>query len=801
MALLTDLDKMDMNTYIDYRLKIAYVHEAFKLYPQIFSHGTYEIHAADPEKDYLFEAPFADQAIISKFMPKEEFCNMIKCRSHHPKKKCDSTGGKLWRSGSETVLSCQPSCFFKNLKTRKDDQVDSLFVNWNETLNKCLYENVGLVNYLQDPQTRSDKKWTSRVNTLPTGFEVKYKIDGNEVLVDPQFNQYYCDQFYHLLSDDKRKCEPHWWQDVLNYTFLGTTIPQLIAMTCDNNWQVSPKDLGLKPDQTKFPIRFVDPEKWKANIDSSYKDLPPDVVLSDLNISLGRFEREKLYFHSHEGVLMKFQLLETPIRKFVSLREKRQAYMKIIDRYEEALCHHEEEICMNYHGKHPYVNPKLGAQNHQELHEIDHNNVTLFGSFKKTRKPIHEKIQNIHREKLKHFGNSHQGKRKRSKGSHTENYYGNGHVNNSENQFLNLPRNLKESNSLVEDNFAWIKNFDVSKLLHAFGYVIGHPQLEDLGLLYNILIEEPLLQYLKKIAGRVISREINVQLIFSETSERILSRALESSMARTIAEATSELVGKLAIAVAEISSVVLSVISVISIIGMIFDLARIFGFNPGGIGNELDKSAFEELVQQVTETKRKNNGGAADINVDPAFFAQYVLTPPSTKTAKSDTNVSSNVKQPFEPLRKYPGKKHLAVTERPKYFDDHMLFSISLAGEYLIHRTANSHGSRFDWEQDVKPVSNVMEKVKSLGIGIDSLNDSDMYLFSLDYGKRQLINIVIFLFIILFYFIYCFYPKNVLLQINMLNIMALIWNKFDSQDFVPKAFANVKDWVEKNYDL
>lgn len=726
-----------------------------KYYPNIMSHAVYEIWAADPEHDYYFDDSFQDSAIMVTSRETKTFCEMIRCNSRTIGEDCTPQSmPHAFRSGNNTLSACEPACYMhsrdvtgegplRKTPRKEGTGVDSLLTFWHDD-GKCVVETQGLHAYITDAQTRSDKKWTSRLNTLPTGMDFSFgRKEYSAGITDYGFtvnmNKWYCQEFYKELVDN-RECENSLMWKLLGYTFIGDSLPRIARMACDNNWHVKPRDIGLEPDTTNIPSQLLDAEKWKQNIDETFTMVDPSVLLSDLGLGpfSARFQRRSMYWHSREGLMPIFRL-----DNYIFYSDFIKPHIR---------SKHDARVLQR--------KPLVSAQNIMTVSAPTVQKCDLFGCVDPADAATATATKRM------------------------------------------FSRNVsaKSQRKIAADAFSG--TMEVGKILLYIFAITNGDELDALGLFYGIFIEDSIIETLRMFSQKVIQRVLSgsLQKVMVETSERIMMALLKQVICRNMCVLVSKLVAQLALIMAEISSVVLSVIAVINLIGMMIDFAVLGGWDPGNFMNELTSDVFNGLVDGVAYAKRAKGNGKNTFTITPDYYAMYVMSNYIEDAERGDDESSSSSEEVIE-TRDVHAKRALArgeAVDRPPYYDLQEAHVIGLAAHYLSHRKTNSYGQEFNWETDT--VSS--EDFSTAGISASTiyeatLTDTDFNRYFAQYNIRHAI-IAILLLALIIAMLFTSSGAGIGTVVQTLIISAIVYCKFGTDKTMTKILERIYRFVYKD---
>lgn len=315
-------DNAWMSKYANVRYNMAIFEDAAKDFPNLISNLGVKITPANPDKDYYFESHFSDWALLFETSFTEISCKLMDCPSFKTHgETCNfetdysSKQSFAFRSGDSTILTCHPWCFARQLNTKiktqtrnDDERVDLMHTIWDKGKNQCLYMEDAGYNWIVDPYVRSDKKFTNRLNTFPTGAEVFVKNnDDGEIIYAAKHNTYYCDEFFRILNDEGN-CKPTLSDKILSFTSIGTSLVQLTKQACNPDAGTR-KTLDLKPDYSKFEKWQYEFEAWKLKIEQTSPNfiIKRNSVLTDFGFTdklLTKEQRGRWYWHSFENSII-----------------------------------------------------------------------------------------------------------------------------------------------------------------------------------------------------------------------------------------------------------------------------------------------------------------------------------------------------------------------------------------------------------------------------------------------------------------------------------------------------------------
>lgn len=281
----------NLQQYVQERLRLLYFNEVYLCAPQIGSHITLKVRAAINEQDYTFTHKMRNNAIVVDAVVGKVAAEMLSCQMCYPNQKtCKSSdpSAHFFRSGDNTHVACQPSCF--NLMSAPlSDQKQSVFVRYSERFGTTYFANQRLFQWITDPRSRSaDIK--RRVSNFGTGFNIEKKpfqdMFGNEELM-PQINNYYCKFFYGYFNETTGDCVEtnHFITKYHVVKYIDEFNRWATEFGVDPLEKLEHENSLLQPAIDNASVYTYNVNAWRSNVRQDVALLNVNVTLSDLGIT------------------------------------------------------------------------------------------------------------------------------------------------------------------------------------------------------------------------------------------------------------------------------------------------------------------------------------------------------------------------------------------------------------------------------------------------------------------------------------------------------------------------------------
>lgn len=283
----TRFDEANLSKYIIHRKLLYDFNKCVLLSPQIASHFIVKIRAATLN-DYIFSPAFRDSAIIVEVVIGRTACALTSCLPSYPSgKKCHpSDSVKIFKSGDDPIIACNPGCF--NLyPTPQNDGIQAPLLSYNNRLNSCVFENLGYNLWGTDPTYRAEGE-AINITNISTGFN-----EGDEYVNEKgygikmfEINKDYCNHFNkEFITNPTPKCETSTTEDVAGF-IIGDYIYQMLGFgvewTTDTLGITPPKiPSGQPPKVENIPLALRDVSAWQANV-------RPQTFLFDVGLKLSQ---------------------------------------------------------------------------------------------------------------------------------------------------------------------------------------------------------------------------------------------------------------------------------------------------------------------------------------------------------------------------------------------------------------------------------------------------------------------------------------------------------------------------------
>lgn len=228
----TAVDVEASSKFADYNVKVRLLEIMHKNAPHLVSHLKINIRDATNDDFYVPKTLKHAAKIITVDMS-EKLCKMLSCNPMKENAPCTpNTSASYYYVGDDSYdIQCQPSCFHTAKKVTYNDDgsraVDVPMLNWND--GKCRIVNSNIVSWLEKTYYRSDTKYETRVNDMPTGFSRVPSDNKKGCGFTYKTNPAYCNYFDRTFSSDG-SC---------SMSILDTILDATIGMSLINNLKSS----------------------------------------------------------------------------------------------------------------------------------------------------------------------------------------------------------------------------------------------------------------------------------------------------------------------------------------------------------------------------------------------------------------------------------------------------------------------------------------------------------------------------------------------------------------------------------
>lgn len=619
LVLPTPYDNVHVNTYLQHRADLLAFNRGLASFPQFFSHVVIEITQANPETDYYYTEEFAKHAILFKMrMVNEKACNAIQCFPMMPGKGPQdepSLSGEttLFRTGDSTTVAFQPGCFFKeqiaaNLNQewkRKENTVDGLLNRYNPNTNACHGVPVGSYAYLVDDSIRSDKAYTTGLNTIGTGgtlYETWYnrdQIPGYSAL----HNKDYCDALDKKFIASEHKCKTKLWEEIIGWTFIGSTLP-LLVKSLNNKNAHKRRELNLKPSTVGIDPSLYNRDAWLNNIGAA-TFIDPNITLDALGFPPGRGQLGRYVYNCMDRILVEKFILYTSIIDLVKMTRDARVNQSCPVKSKPSLMSTFSRYYEMENDKSSIVRDERmetdGGIYEDGVEMIGANMDSFFDTANINPNYITHKT-------IKHY---------------------NGPIG------INKPPKHIESRKMGAFGEITLSTFLAGIFASLSGLLGGLSQeefLEQLSIALGVTMTETSLRLIiKDIVKNKIPKFVAKTLpkiVAKLTSARITGMFMSRMMSRIIIRTMSKVTARLALALAALGSGILSIIGVIELLVMGLDLLMmVIGWDPLGVANEFTSDFYRDIYAGGLLTQENitqyGDGGSFELTID--FLAQYVL--------------------------------------------------------------------------------------------------------------------------------------------------------------------------------
>lgn len=278
----TNADIEASTKFAEYNVKARTLQLMHKNAPHLVSHLKISIRDATND-DFYVPRNLKHAAKIMTVDLSEKLCSMLSCNPVKEDAPCTpNTGASYYHVGDDSYdIQCQPSCFntAKKITYNEDGSraADVPMLNWHN--GDCRIVNAHIVSWLEKTFYRSDTKYETRVNDMPTGFSRTSSDNQNGCGFTYRSNAAYCNYFDRSIADDG-SCTTSVWETILDATIGMSVINNLrssIRMLVNGKVPFSlPENLPKLP--TTIPAEYT-LKGWQDTIDKSF-ELPPVIDTS-----------------------------------------------------------------------------------------------------------------------------------------------------------------------------------------------------------------------------------------------------------------------------------------------------------------------------------------------------------------------------------------------------------------------------------------------------------------------------------------------------------------------------------------
>ncbi|XP_026819560.1 uncharacterized protein LOC113558287 [Rhopalosiphum maidis] len=236
--------------------------------------------------DYYIPPTLADKCRVLDVKIGPRLCAKLSCNRTTEHKPCtpDSEASYYWVGDDSYDVQCQPACFnVKPNKTYETDgsrSVDMPRLNYHK--NSCRIVPEVITAYLEKPFYRSQTKYETRVNDMPTGFSRVPNDRDYGCGFDYRNNAAYC-AYYDRTLDASGDCSYEWWETgldaVVGMSFINTVKSSIRKLNSTEIHKRLPDNLPEKPTKPRTEHTLTG---WRADVNSDFV-LPPLVDVVDMN--------------------------------------------------------------------------------------------------------------------------------------------------------------------------------------------------------------------------------------------------------------------------------------------------------------------------------------------------------------------------------------------------------------------------------------------------------------------------------------------------------------------------------------
>lgn len=274
----TEEDKNNAYLFANTNYNIRILQAMYDKRPNLVSKLKIDIRDATQEDYYLPRSLIGRAKVLSVKMT-ESCCKMLSCNPMRENGPCRDTDEPSWyRVGdSQFDVQCQPACFnvastkvYDSTNTRTPD---TPLLSWHD--NTCRIVNSQIQSWEEKPFYRSDTKYETRLNDLPTGFSRIKSDNPFGCGYTYKNNETYC-SYYELEYDvDGDSCETSLIEKIVG-AVLGTSLLQNLkggikAAVNGGDALALPSNVPPIPKQPPTKLK-----EWQNDIDTNFRI--PDVV-------------------------------------------------------------------------------------------------------------------------------------------------------------------------------------------------------------------------------------------------------------------------------------------------------------------------------------------------------------------------------------------------------------------------------------------------------------------------------------------------------------------------------------------
>lgn len=278
MASYTEDDLKAAEKFADSNHKIRLIQRLHKKVPHLTSWVKYKIRAASHD-DYYVPFVLQQSAKVVTVEIGEKLCSLLSCNPIKEQDVCKpSDTASYYHVGDDAYdVQCQPACFNTSPQATYNEDgsraADMYMLNWHG--NSCRIVNSSLVSWLEKTNYRSETKYETRLNDMPTGFSRDISTNPFGSGFDYRTNKAYCNYYDRHLEKDG-SCAMSTWEfllDALVGMQLINTIKSAIRQLNTNKPFDMPDNL---PELPLILDKIHTVAGWKNNINSDF--IVPDLI-------------------------------------------------------------------------------------------------------------------------------------------------------------------------------------------------------------------------------------------------------------------------------------------------------------------------------------------------------------------------------------------------------------------------------------------------------------------------------------------------------------------------------------------
>lgn len=270
----TNADVEASTKFSDYNTKVRLLQLMHKNAPHLVSHLNITVRDATEQDFYIPKTlKHASKIITVDFT--EDLCKLLSCNPVKENTMCrPNEKASYYYVGDDSYdIQCQPSCFNTARKITYGDDgeraPDVPMLNWHN--GKCRIVNTNMVSWLEKTFYRSDTKYETRVNDMPTGFSRVPSTVENGCGFTYKTNPSYCGYYDRTYKSDG-SCGLEIWETILDAVIgmnVINTLKSSIRMLVNGNQPfAAPSNLPKLPDSV--PKEYTLPG-WRDSVNPNFK--------------------------------------------------------------------------------------------------------------------------------------------------------------------------------------------------------------------------------------------------------------------------------------------------------------------------------------------------------------------------------------------------------------------------------------------------------------------------------------------------------------------------------------------------